>query len=90
MLPTSTYPMWYDVIPPFVPLDPSLYPAYPTGTKGIDSSVFKNYTNYVHGNCTQYLNNMLYIPPTYIPNFIGNQFPRVVQPVTSKDRQLVQ
>jgi hypothetical protein len=23
MLPTSTYPMWYTVIPPFVPLDPS-------------------------------------------------------------------
>jgi hypothetical protein len=35
MLPTSTYPMWYNVIPPFVPLDPSLYPTYPIGTKGL-------------------------------------------------------
>jgi hypothetical protein len=25
MLPTSTYPMWYNVIPPFMPLNPSLY-----------------------------------------------------------------
>jgi len=28
MLLTSTYPMWYNVMPPFVPLDPSLYPTY--------------------------------------------------------------
>jgi hypothetical protein len=28
MLPISTYPMWYNVIPPFVPLNPSLYPSY--------------------------------------------------------------
>jgi len=35
MLPTSTYPMWYNVIPPFVPLDLSLYPAYQIGTKGL-------------------------------------------------------
>jgi len=60
MLPTSTYPMWYDVIAPFVLLNPSLYPTYPTGTKGIDSLVFKNYTSFLHGNCTQYLNNLLY------------------------------
>jgi len=33
MLPTSTYPMWYDVIPPFVPLNLSLYLANPIGTK---------------------------------------------------------
>jgi len=25
MLPTSTYPMWYNGIPPFVPLNPNLY-----------------------------------------------------------------
>jgi len=46
MLPTSTYPMWYNVIPPFVPLDPSLYPTYPIKIKGFDSSIFKNYTGY--------------------------------------------
>jgi len=33
MLPTSTYPMWYNVIPPFVPLDPSLYQANLARTK---------------------------------------------------------
>jgi hypothetical protein len=40
MLPISTYLMWYNVIPPFVHLDPSLYPAYPTRTKGLDSLIF--------------------------------------------------
>jgi hypothetical protein len=30
MLPIAIYPMWYNVIPPFVPLDLSLYPTYPT------------------------------------------------------------
>jgi hypothetical protein len=35
MLPTSTYPMWYNVMPPFMPLDPSLYPSYLTRTKGL-------------------------------------------------------
>jgi len=33
ILPISTYSMWYNVIPPFVPLYPSLYPANPTGKK---------------------------------------------------------
>jgi hypothetical protein len=50
MLPTSTYPMWYDVIPPFVPLDPSLYPTYETIAKGLDSSIFRNYTGAIPGN----------------------------------------
>jgi hypothetical protein len=50
MLPTSTYPMWYNIIPPFVPLDPSLYPIYPTGTKGFDSLIFKNDISYVPRN----------------------------------------
>jgi hypothetical protein len=50
MLPTPTYPMWYNVIPPFVLLDPNLYLAYPTRTKGLDSSIFRNYIGYVLGN----------------------------------------
>jgi hypothetical protein len=50
MLPTLTYLMWYNAIPPFVPLNPSLYPAYPIITKGLDSSIFRNYTGYVHEN----------------------------------------
>jgi hypothetical protein len=55
MLPISTYPMWYNIIPPFVPLDPNLYLVYPTRTKGITFSIFRNYTcyvfEYVHLTC---------------------------------------
>jgi hypothetical protein len=50
MLPTSTYRMWYNVIPLFVPLHCSLYPTYPTRTKGLDFWIFRNYSRYVHGN----------------------------------------
>jgi hypothetical protein len=49
MLPTSTYPMWSNVIPPFVPLDLSLYLAYQIGTKGLDFFIFRNYTCFVPG-----------------------------------------
>ncbi len=89
MLPISTYPMWYNVIPPFVPLDPSLYPTYSTRTKGIDSLIFKNYTLYVPRNVYP-IPEQHVVPPTYIPHSIGNQFPKVVQPMTNKDKQLVQ
>jgi len=44
LLPISTYPMWYNVIPPFMPLNINLYPTYLTKTKGLDSLIFKNYT----------------------------------------------
>jgi len=71
MLPTSTYPMWYNVIPPFVPLDLSLYPTYQIGTKGLDSSTFRSYIGYVPGNVYQ-VPEQLVIPSTYIPNFVGN------------------
>jgi hypothetical protein len=69
MLPTSTYPMWYNVIPFFVPLNPSLYLAYQTRTKGLDSSIFKNYIGYVHGNVHLILEQPI-VPPTYIPYFV--------------------
>jgi hypothetical protein len=71
MLPTSTYPMWYNVITPFVPLDTSLYLAYPTGTKGFDFSIFGNYICFVHGNVYPILEQHV-VPPTYIPYFVGN------------------
>jgi hypothetical protein len=58
-------------MPPFMPLDPSLYPTYPTGIKGLDSSIFKNYTCYVHGNLYPILEQLI-VPPTYIPYYIGN------------------
>ncbi len=81
--------MCYNDIPFFVPLDPSLYPTYPTGTKGFDSFIFRNYTCYVTKNVYP-ISKQPIVPPTYILNYVGNQFPTVVQPVISKDRQFVQ
>jgi len=89
MLPTSTYPMWYNVIPPFVPLDLNLYPTYQTRAKGLDSSIFRNYTSYVSGNVYLILEQLV-VPLTYIPYLVGNQFPIVVQLVTNKDKELIQ
>jgi len=63
--------MCYNVIPPFVPLDLNLYPTYPTRTKGLDSSIFMNYTGYVPRNMYPIPKQPL-VPPTYIPNSIGN------------------
>ncbi len=39
--------MWYNVISPFVLIDLVLYPAYLTGTKGFDPTIFKIYIGYV-------------------------------------------
>jgi hypothetical protein len=66
MLPTSTYLMWYNVIHPFVPLDPSLYSTYRTRAKGFDSLIFKNYTCYVPRNVYPVLEQPTVLP-TYIP-----------------------
>jgi hypothetical protein len=63
--------MWYNVIPPFVLLNSSLYLAYPIGTKGLDSLIFKNYTGYVLGNVYLVLEQPN-VPPTYTPYFVGN------------------
>jgi hypothetical protein len=89
MLPISTYPMWYNVIPPFMLLDPSLYPTYQTRTKGLDSSVFKNYITYVPRN-VYLVSEQHVVPPSYIPYSIGNKFLTMVQPMTNKDKQFVQ
>jgi hypothetical protein len=88
MLPTSTYPMWYNVIPPFAPLNLSLYLAYQTGAKGLDYLIFKIYTSYVLGN-VYLVPKQPIVPPTYVPYSIRNQLPTMVQSVTNKDRQLV-
>jgi hypothetical protein len=85
MLPISTYPMWYNVIPPSVLLNPSLYLAYPTRTKGFYSSIFRNYIGYVPWNVYP-TPEQLVVPPTYIPYSIGNQFLIMVQLVTSRVR----
>jgi len=71
MLSTSTYPIWYNVIPPFVPLDPNMYPTYLTRTKGFDSSIFRNYISYVPGNL-YLVPGQLVVPPTYTPYFMRN------------------
>jgi hypothetical protein len=47
VLPTLTYAMWYNVIPPFVRLDPNLYPTYSTRTNELDLTMFRNYACYV-------------------------------------------
>ncbi len=63
--------MWYNVIPPFVPLDFSLYLTYPTGTKRFDPMIFRNYTSYV----LKYVCPILEqhgVPPTYTPHYVGN------------------
>jgi hypothetical protein len=62
--------MWYDVIPPFVPLNPSLYPAYPIKRKGLDSSIFRNYVGYVPRNVYPILEQL--VLPTYTPHYVGN------------------
>jgi hypothetical protein len=89
MLLTSTYPMWYNVIPPFVPLNPSLYLTYIIKTKGLDSLIFKNYTSYVPRNVYPILGQPV-IPPMYLPYFVENQFLTMVQLVTNRDKQHVQ
>ncbi len=74
MLPTSTNPMWYNVIPPFVPLNCNLYPTYPIGTKGFDSSIFMNYTSYVPRLCIGYIFEQPIGPLIYTPYFVGISF----------------
>jgi hypothetical protein len=86
MLPTSTSLIWYNVIPPFVPLDPNLHPTYPIGTKELDFSIFRNYTSYVPRN-VYLVPKQLVVPPTCIPYFVGNQFPTMVQLVINRDTQ---
>ncbi len=39
--------MWYNAIPPYIPLDPNLYLAYITETKGFDLLISRNYIRYV-------------------------------------------
>ncbi len=50
---------------------------YQTGAKGLDSSIFNNYTGYVPGN-VYLIFEQLVVPPTYITNSVGNQFPTTV------------
>jgi hypothetical protein len=71
MLPISTYLMWYNVIPPFVPLDLSLYATYPIRIKGFNPLIFRNYISYVLGYVYPILEQPI-VPPTFTPYSIGN------------------
>jgi hypothetical protein len=72
-----------------VPLNLSLYPKYLTRTKGLNSSIFRNYTGYELGN-VYLVSKQPAPPPAYIPHFVRNQFPIVVQLVINRDKQHVQ
>ncbi len=84
MLPTSTYPMWYNAIPLFGPLNHSLYLAYSIGTKGFNPSIFRNYTGYVPRYVYRIPKQPI-VPPAFTPHIVGKQFLTVVQPVISMD-----
>jgi hypothetical protein len=58
ILPTSTYPMWYNVIPPFVFLDPNLYPTYQLEQNDLIIRSLGIIQVMYLVMCTQYLNNL--------------------------------
>jgi hypothetical protein len=68
MLPTSTYPVWCNVILFFVLLDPKLYPTYLIQTKRLYTS---NYTCYVPTYVYPIPKHPI-VPPTFTPYSIGN------------------
>jgi hypothetical protein len=80
--------MWYNVILPFVPLDLSLFLTYPIGTEGFDPAMFRNYIGYVFGY-VYIVPKQPIVPLVYAPHFVGNQFPIMVQPITSRGRSFV-
>jgi hypothetical protein len=88
VLPIFTYPTWYNVIPPFVPLNPSLYPTNLIRKKGFDLMIFRNYIGYVP-RYVYPVSEQPIAPPTYTPHFVGNQLPIMVQLVTSRDKIIV-
>jgi hypothetical protein len=75
--------------PPFVPLDPNLYPTYSTKTKELDPKMFRNYTCYV-SRYVYLVPKQPIVPLTYTPHSIGNQFLTMVQLVTNRDRRHIQ
>jgi len=72
-----------------VPLNHSLYLAYPIGTKGLDALIFKNYTSYVPGYVYPILEQPI-VPPKFTSHIVGNQFPIMVQLVTNMDKRPIQ
>jgi len=79
---------WSQLVTPIVLGKISMSPIS-IGTKGLDSSIFRNYTSYVFGYLYLVLEQLV-VPPIFTPQFVGNQFPIMVQLVSNKERQLVQ
>ncbi len=67
----------------------NMYPTYLTRTKGLDSSIFRNYTCYVPRN-VYLVPEQPTTPPTYTPHFVRNQFLILVQPMINMDKQPIQ
>lgn len=79
--------MWYNIIPPFMPLNLNLYPVYPTETKGLDLLIIRNYVGYVHGYVYPILEQSM-VSRTFTQHIVGNR--TMVQPVTNMDIRHVQ
>jgi hypothetical protein len=62
-----------NVIPPYILLNPNLYPTYTIETKGFDPLISKNYTSYVLGYILT-LEQPSVIPLIQTPQTVGNQF----------------
>jgi len=48
-IPYPPYPMWYNTIPPFVPMDPNMYSMYYYGIKRHDPLIFRKKERYEVG-----------------------------------------
>jgi len=64
-------------MPPFVPLDPSLCPIYPTRTKGLHPLILRNYTSHIP-RYVYLVPKQPIVPPPFTPHTVANQFPTVV------------
>jgi hypothetical protein len=51
--------------------------------------MFRNYIGYVF-RYEYPVPKQHVVPPTYTPHLVGNQFPKMVHPITNKDREHVQ
>jgi hypothetical protein len=43
------YPMWYNIVPPFVPMDRNMYSMYYFGIKGPNPLIFGRHERYAVG-----------------------------------------
>ncbi len=50
--------MWYNIIPPFVPMDPNLYSMYNSRINGLDSLISRRKERYATN-----INQTKFVPP---------------------------